>query len=223
MRVLALDTSSDPVSVALAENGQVKGEVYLNVRQKHSLTLMPALDDLLQLTGVSSEILDAVAVISGPGSFTGVRIGVCTAAGLACGLHIPVYAVSSLDALIAGSTPPGAVCAMLDARRGEVYCKAVCGRETLVEQCALPAERLLREICSFSQMVFTGNGVSAYRDVILSQMPHAQFVPEGLSRCRASYAFAAMARGLAHEETYDTVRAIYLRPSQAERVRNERG
>lgn len=222
MRILALDTSSDPVSVALAEDGVLIGEVYLHVKQKHSVTLMPALDDLLRLTGEPLQQLQALAVICGPGSFTGVRIGVATAAGLSYGLQIPVYAVSSLDALIAATAEEKAVCAMRDARRGEIYCKAVSADTVLVQENVMPVTTLLDELGGVPELVFTGSGALRYREEILERMPKARFVPNALIRCRAAYALSALERGWAQEKTYDTIRAVYLRPSQAERLRNAR-
>lgn len=219
MRILALDTTGDPVSCALADSHELIGELYLHVRQKHSVTLMPAIDDLLQLANLDVKDLDALGVVRGPGSFTGVRIGVATASGLAFGLGIPVWSVSTLDALIAGTHDDAAVCALLDARRSEVYVKAVDGPDILISESAQPLADVLVQVAGVPHMLFTGDGALRYRQEILDAAPDARFMPAELSRCRASFVFSAMARGLADEVTFETLKAVYIRPSQAERLR----
>ena len=218
MKVLAMDTTGEPVSCALADSRELIGELYLHVPQKHSITLMPAVCDILKLAGVEAQDLDALGVVRGPGSFTGVRIGVATACGLAYGLQIPIWSVSTLDALIAGTHDQAAVCALLDARREQVYAKAVNGSDVLVPECAAPLADVLAQVAGVPDMLFTGDGALRYRSEIRRSLPDARFLPEELSRCRAAYVFSAMARGLAQEETFDTLQAVYIRPSQAERL-----
>lgn len=222
MRVLALDTTGDPVSCALANSRELIGELYLHVKQKHSVTLMPAIDDLLQLANVDVEELDALGVVRGPGSFTGVRIGVATASGLGFGLGIPIWSVSTLDALIAGTHDDAAVCALLDARRNEVYVKAVDGQEVLIPESAQPLAAVLEEVAGAPHILFTGDGAIRYRHEIREAMPRARFMPDELSRCRAGFVFSAIARGMADKVTFETLKPVYIRPSQAERLRTAR-
>lgn len=218
MKVLAMDTTGEPVSCALADSRELLGELYLHVPQKHSVTLMPAVNDILQLANVEVGDLEALGVVRGPGSFTGVRIGVATACGLAFGLGIPVWSVSTLDALIAGTHDEAAVCALLDARRGETYAKAMKADEVLVPECAAPLAEVLERLAAVPDILFTGDGALRYRGEIEAAVPGARFMPRELCRCRASFVFSAMSRGLATEETYDTLTAVYIRPSQAERL-----
>lgn len=218
-KILAIDTTGEPVSCALADSGRLLGELYLHVPTKHSATLMPAVDSLLQLAGFEPADLDAVGVVRGPGSFTGVRIGVATASGLAFGLNVPVWSVSTLDALIAGAPGNGAVCALLDARRNEVYVKAQDGTEVLVPESAGPLSAVLEALAGIPGVLFTGDGAIRYREQIREAFPDATFLPDELSRCRASCVFRAIDRGMADEETYATLAAVYIRPSQAERMR----
>ncbi len=100
MRVLALDTTGAAMSVAIARDGRLEGELYTDIGKKHSETLMTALDDLLRLTTRTIADMDAFAVCVGPGSFTGIRIGVAAAAALAYAQDRPVYAVNTLDTLL---------------------------------------------------------------------------------------------------------------------------
>ena len=112
MLILAFDTATDVATSALVDDGEVLGE-----RTSRAVTLLEDVDALLRQAGKHTRDIDALAVGVGPGSFTGVRIGLSTARGLALALDIPVAGVSTLDALVAGA--PGAV-PVIDARRREV-------------------------------------------------------------------------------------------------------
>ena len=128
--ILGIDTITLACSVALLQDGVLLAEFTLNVKKTHSERLMPLVEKLLQESGVEREQLQAIAVAAGPGSFTGIRIGVATARALAQGLAIPAVGISTLEALAEGITAPGAlVCPLLDARRNQVY-TALYRRET---------------------------------------------------------------------------------------------
>ncbi len=122
MKILALETSAKSVSVAVTEDGAVLCRSYLNVGLTHSRTLMPLLDDMLKNAGLTAADADLVAVAAGPGSFTGLRIGVAAAKGLAWALDKPCCAVSTLEAMAMNlrHTDGTVLCAM-DARRDQIY------------------------------------------------------------------------------------------------------
>src|SRR2546428_8764306 len=113
MLILAFDTATDVATSALVSDGEVLGE-----RTSRAVTVLEDVDALLRQAGAHTRELDGIAVGIGPGSFTGVRIGLATARGLALALGVPVAGVSTLDALAAGA--PGAL-PVVDARRGEVF------------------------------------------------------------------------------------------------------
>ncbi len=124
MLLCALESATELVGVALAEDGAVRCEIRATGRRRHTETLLPALEAALRLDGRAMTEIAAVAVDVGPGLFTGLRVGVATAKGLAQGLGIGVVGVSSLDALAAAAADsgwPGPVVAVIDARRGEVF------------------------------------------------------------------------------------------------------
>ncbi|KHE69640.1 tRNA (adenosine(37)-N6)-threonylcarbamoyltransferase complex dimerization subunit type 1 TsaB [Halobacillus sp. BBL2006] len=122
MNILAIDTSNYVMGVAVLKNGVVAGEYITNIKKNHSIRLMPAIDQLMRETGTAPEDLDRIAVAHGPGSYTGVRIGLTTAKTMAWTLDIPVVGVSSLEAVARqGRFFPGYVCPFFDARRGLVY------------------------------------------------------------------------------------------------------
>ena len=122
MRILALETSAKAVSAAVSEDGRILASGYQDTGLTHSRTLMPIVEALFRNADLAPSSLDAVAVAAGPGSFTGIRIGVAAAKGLALGLDKPCIAVSTLAALARCAAPCGGllVCAM-DARRSQIY------------------------------------------------------------------------------------------------------
>lgn len=122
MKVLALDTSNQVMGVAVVDQDVVLGEIITNMKKNHSVRLMPAVESLLQEVYVDVKELDRIAVAYGPGSYTGVRIGVTVAKTLAWSLGIPIVGVSSLEVLAQnGRRFDGLVSPLFDARRGQVY------------------------------------------------------------------------------------------------------
>lgn len=170
MLVLAIETSNKPASVAVVDRDRVYGEIYSSCGKAHSERLPLMIDPLLEDCGLEKGDLDAVAVSIGPGSFTGLRIGLATAKGLALGLGIPLVGVSTLKALAISVGPlSGRVCPMFDARKGEVYgaCYRMSGNgapETIIEEGAYSPQQFI-EACG-AQSYFLGNGAEVYRELI---------------------------------------------------------
>ena len=122
MLILAFETSAKAASVALTENGKLLGEAYQNTGLTHSQTLMVMAEDTLKQCGKTAQDVNAVAVAAGPGSFTGVRIGVAAAKGFSWGAELPCYGVSTLEAMAESlDVYDGYVCPCMDARRSQVY------------------------------------------------------------------------------------------------------
>ncbi|WP_338779513.1 tRNA (adenosine(37)-N6)-threonylcarbamoyltransferase complex dimerization subunit type 1 TsaB [Metabacillus sp. FJAT-52054] len=121
-KALAIDTSNDTLGIALLSDGVVTGELITHVKKNHSVRAMPAIEQLLKDCGTIPAELGAIIAASGPGSYTGVRIGMTIAKTLAWSLSIPLYTVSSLESLAAnGRYFQGLICPIFDARRGRVY------------------------------------------------------------------------------------------------------
>ena len=173
MRVLAVDTTTERGSVAVTEDDSVAGEVRLASTEGHSRRLLPAVDFLLQSLGLRPSDLDAFAVTTGPGSFTGLRVGLSTVQGLALGAGRPCLGMSALDVLaarIAGAAP--VLVALMDAYRGEVYGALYDedGRSSgpaTVE----PPETLVARVPEIA--AFVGDGARRHRELILSLRPRA--------------------------------------------------
>lgn len=123
MKVLAIDTSNYTLGVALLDGGQVKGEYITNLKKNHSVRVMPAIEALMNDCDIKPAELSKIVVAKGPGSYTGVRIGVTIAKTLAWTLNIPLVGISSLEvsAATAGRYFEGAVSPLFDARRGQIY------------------------------------------------------------------------------------------------------
>ena len=120
--ILAFETSAKAASVALHDGSKLLAESYQNTGLTHSQTLMVMAEDMLKQCGYTAKDVTAVAVAAGPGSFTGVRIGVAAAKGMAWGLQVPCYGVSTLEAMAKNlGIYDGVVCAVMDARRNQVY------------------------------------------------------------------------------------------------------
>jgi tRNA threonylcarbamoyladenosine biosynthesis protein TsaB len=194
MLILAFDTATDIATSALVDDGEVLGE-----RSSRASTLLEDVDALLRQAGAHTRELDALAVGIGPGSFTGVRIGLSTARGLALALDLPVAGVSTLDALAAGA--PGAI-PVIDARRREVF---VPGRVVAPEEFEVEPGRL-----------YVGNGAVRYRDVL--EANGAEIPPEADERhVPRARLHAALARDFGPAER---VEPLYLRVPDADKTRS---
>ncbi|WP_416829667.1 tRNA (adenosine(37)-N6)-threonylcarbamoyltransferase complex dimerization subunit type 1 TsaB [Ectobacillus polymachus] len=122
MKVLAIDTSNQVMGVGLVDGSNVLGEIVTNTKNNHSVRLMPAIEQLLSMCNVKSTELEKIVVAQGPGSYTGIRIGVTVAKTLAWSLQIPLSGVSSLAALaVNGVYFKGYICPLFDARRQQVF------------------------------------------------------------------------------------------------------
>ncbi len=219
MRILALDTSSRVSSVALCETEMLVAESTVNLHSTHSQSLLHQLDTLLKAAGWTLADLDLLAVVSGPGAFTGVRIGVATVKGLAQVLNLPVVTVSSLAA-VAMNLPlqPAPVCAFIDARKKEVYTQLFTNQDgfprALNQAQVVSPQKLLAEISETT--CFVGDGVPVYRDLILAQGGYVAPI-----YCHPIQASKVAAMALEHFRNNLSLRPeqvvpTYIRPSDAE-------
>jgi len=163
--LLALDTATDAATACLSRDGEVLAESVTRGRSTAAQRLLDDVHHLTRAARVALDDLDAVVVGTGPGTFTGLRIGLASARALGFGLGIPVHGVGTLDALLAGD---GVEVACIDARRGEVFCKGAG-----IETSALPPERLAELIPAGT--VVAGDGAVRYRE----QLAGAVIPPDG--------------------------------------------
>ena len=227
MKILAFETSAKAASVALLDGGKLLAESYQNSGLTHSQTLMVMAQDLLKSCGLTAQQVEAVAVAAGPGSFTGVRIGVAAAKGFAWGGELPCYGVSTLEAMARNlGVWQGYVVPAMDARRSQVYTaifhaeKGVLSR--VEEDMAISLTELKEKLKNFDESVFLiGDGANLCYNTLLEEVPALVLPPEHRMHQRAAgVALAAQAMadaglpGNAGELTPN-----YLRLSQAERER----
>lgn len=231
MKILAVDASGQVASVAVATENGILAEYSVDYLKTHSQTLLPMIDEILKMTDTDKSDLDAIAVSEGPGSFTGLRIGVATVKGLAAALNKPVIAVPTLEMLAANFLGSGElICPMMDARRNQVYTAAYrCEGEELlplVVQKACTLDEILAELNGLNQpVVLLGDGVDAYKVQIQAGLTvDYRFALLHQNRQRAgSLATLALRKAQAGNMIPGAeLVPEYLRLSQAERERLEK-
>ena len=223
MLILALDSSAAPASVALLEDGKILSEFYINTKQTHSQTLMPMVESVLKLTNKTLDDVTCMAVSAGPGSFTGVRIGVSCVKGLSMTRNIPCAGVSTLRAMAENARQlTGIVCAVMDARCGQVYnalFRAESGKLTrLCDDRALSIAELLEECKTFAEKIYlVGDGAELCYKTFASI--RAELLQPQLRFQRASGVAMAAQEMIENGQTVtpDALMPIYLRLPQAER------
>ena len=230
MKVVAIDCSAKAVSVALADNGKLIAEGFLNIKLTHSETLMPMVEQILTNSKITLNDIDAFAVTAGPGSFTGVRIGISALKGMAFNDEKPVYPFSTLMAmpLVLDKSYSGVVCALMDARRNQFY-NAVFEIKNgeiirLTEDRLISAEELLNELTALNNKVLLmGDGAELFY-TLSNEHSALTLAPETVRLQRASGIAVAASSGKNSPEavTPTELQTVYLRKSQAEREREEK-
>ncbi len=215
--ILAIDTSDTVLGVAVSRENVPVAERYIDCGLKHSVKLMTAVDGCLADANVDIEDVDVFAVVAGPGSFTGIRIGVCTVKAFCHATGKPGIALNALDVLAVGGREYDMnVCSLVDARRGQVYASMYDKNGVNVfSNFAGDISELTQ--CTPKKTVLTGSGAVANRAFIEENFKDPVFMPHNLVRGRASNAclLACESRLV----TYDKIEPIYVRMSGAERMK----
>ncbi len=230
MLLLAFETSAKAASVALHDGSKLLGESYQNTGLTHSQTLMVMAEDLLKQCGLKPQDVTAVAVAEGPGSFTGVRIGVAAAKGFAWGMEIPCYGVSTLEAMARSlGAFDGVICPVMDARRSQVYNALFYANQGILERVApdraISLEDLETELKKYEKPIFlVGDGSILCYNTLSTAVSQLILPPEHRMHQRATgvalIAAEQTAAGIAPSGADLTPN--YLRLSQAEREKQER-
>lgn len=235
MRICAIDSSGLTAAVAVTEDDITIAEYSIATGLTHSQTLLPLLDEIRNRIDLELSSIDAYAVAAGPGSFTGLRIGIATVKGLGIAIDRPVAAVPTLEALaynLYGSAD--IVCPIMDARRSQVYTGIYefdHGLKVIMGQTAEAFEDLCGQLNDIGRsVIFTGDGIPVFAERMkeLLKCPYSM-APAHMSRQRAA-SLAALAEVYLRGEadglegcvtTADGLTPVYLRQSQAERTRHE--
>ena len=226
MRILALESSALAASVALVEDGTLKAQNMQQAGLTHSKTLLPMIHALFTTLGQTLDDVDKIAVAIGPGSFTGIRIGLSTAKGLAWAKDKPLAGVSTLEAMAhqAKHLSPGIICPVMDARRNQVYNALFAYKEDklirLTEDRAIAIEALFSEPDFHENYILVGDGAALCHAYLRAQGRNTQILPEHLVQ-QTAWGVAMAALELPGESAH-SVSPNYIRPSQAERERLEK-
>ncbi|OGQ04243.1 MAG: tRNA (adenosine(37)-N6)-threonylcarbamoyltransferase complex dimerization subunit type 1 TsaB [Deltaproteobacteria bacterium RIFCSPLOWO2_12_FULL_44_12] len=225
MKILSLDTATRMGSIALVDEDQLLGEIQFNTEITHTERLLPGIENLLQKTGCHLKDLDGLACTIGPGSFTGLRIGLATLKGFAQVYKLPIVGVSSLLTLahngILSELP---IVSLLDAKRGEVYAAAYqfkqgILKETLIPEQAVKPEILCDTLSKLGPCWLLGDGAYVYRELFTDRLQsNVIYPPEFLMRIHAKWiAWLALPRFKKGEgKDWQRLTPNYLRPSDAE-------
>ena len=230
MKILGIDTSSMAASVAVIEDNKLICEYTINTKKTHSQKLMPMIENMLGLSDLNVREIDAIAVCEGPGSFTGLRIGMATAKAIAHVNDIPVIGVNSLEALAANmNLCDKKICSILDAQRNQVYTgryqyegtKLVEIKEIGIQQ----IDELLEELAqSGEQWILVGEAVYKYEDKI-REISNLE-IPAASNKVTKAGSLCSVAKVKFDEgkDIFDcyTVNPLYIRKSQAEEQYEEK-
>ena len=227
MNIVAIDTSGPAASCAVMKDGAVVQLTVMNHGLTHSETIMPALEQAMRAAGLSCAEVDVFAAVAGPGSFTGVRIGVCAVKGLAHAWDRPCARVDALEALAMNFYGfDGLACPILDARRGQVYCAAFDMRaglpQRVMDDGAMDLRAFVEGLPRDRRIVFLGDGLRVHASALRELLPEALIAPANLQDLHAD---AACVLAAARPDSWIEARLltpVYLRAPQAERERARR-
>ena len=227
MNILAIDTSSLNATVSVINDEKLLGEFTISNKNTHSQIIMPMLDEMLKFAGLDIDDIDVFATAIGPGSFTGLRIGIATAKALCQGGDKKIIGISSLYGLSENVYEEGKIiCPIIDARRGDVYNALYLNGECMQKDRVINIETLLDELKdSNEKIIFVGDGVLLHKDLLTQKLSEkAEFASPSKIMANAS-SIANLALKRAKNNDFDDIyklEPIYLRQSQAEREYNNK-
>lgn len=220
MLILGISTSSNIASVAISKDTECIKELNINNNKTHSETLVPLINELLNETNIKLQDINLIACDNGPGSFTGIRIGISTVKAIAESLNIPVIAVSSLEGLAYNIHDSECICSLIDARNNQVYCGLFDSNHTLIgNYMADDINAVLKVINQTKNVTFVGDGAVAHKDLLnISDFKSDNLLhAKNINLC----AFNKFSKG--EILSANSILPMYLRKSQAERMRNLNG
>lgn len=230
MRILGIECTASPVSCAVFEDSRIKAEYFLNLKTTHSQTLLPMVESVLKLSGIGIGDIDVIAATAGPGSFTGVRIGISAVKGLAFAQNTPCVPISTLEAMAYGLTGcDGIVCACMDARCNQVYNAIFEVKDGVVSRFCLDRALMIEELYAEIEKIYeknrektifiVGDGADLFYNSIKDRDVPVCLAPEHLKWQRASGVCMAALSKAQNGETVcpEELLPVYLRLPQAER------
>ena len=224
MKILSIDTASNLCTVAILEDKKCIKEIVVNDARNHSEKIMPVIEQALQETSLNLNNIDLIVCDKGPGSFTGIRIGVGTVLAFQDSLNIPCIGISSLEALAYNVEQDGLICSLIDAKNNNVYFGLFEHKNNEYFQIGNLEFKNINEVLSLLQeqntsITFVGDGTVSNKNLIESLIQNSIFCEKN--------DLSSFSLGLAGYETYSkgispSVMPLYLRKSQAERALEEK-
>lgn len=216
MLTLAISTSSKICSVSLLEDEQILDELNINNQKTHSENLIPLIDELLKKNCKTIQEIALIACDNGPGSFTGIRIGIATVKALAEVNNIPVIACSSLEGLSYNVLPTATLCSLIDARNNQVYCGIFDNNHNLItDYIADDINIVLDTLKNYTNISYIGDGAVLHKDLLCGTFATDNNIhASNIGLC----AYNKFKNGIFL--TPDSITPMYLRKSQAERMKD---
>lgn len=219
MKILAISTSSSVCSVSILDDCEVINELNIKDTKTHSEKLMLLIDKALNDSNIGLSDIDLIACDNGPGSFTGIRIGIATIKALAEVQNLPVISVSSLEALSYNNkSEKEFICSIIDAKNNQVYCGIFNNKHQLVEDyMANDINEIMKTINKYNNIIFIGDGAVVHKELLDNKniCNDIEIHSKNVGLC----AFDKYKQGL--KETADSILPMYLRKSQAERMKKK--
>jgi len=220
MKILAIDTSSSICSVAILEDDNLIDKNELNNGKTHSENLMPLLDELLKRNSMDIKNIDLIACCVGPGSFTGIRIGVASIKPIAEVLNIKVASIMSLEALARNVYGKETIVSLIDARNNQVYC-GIFDKEynQKEEYIADDINEIIAVLKKYENIIFVGNGAVLHKELLMQSLENIEF-SENNDQSAENVGKMGYKKYFENDlKTADTIVPVYLRKSQAERLK----
>lgn len=230
MKILAIDTSTTVASVAVCDDEKILGEINLDYKQNHSVTIMPMIDSLLKMVDIDIQDIDYFAICKGPGSFTGLRIGASTIKAMAHSLNKKIIPISTLEVMAYNITHTDkCIVPIIDAKAQRIFTAIYENKNNNLVNILEEEAMTILELLDFIKQndidpIFLGDGANAYKDIILKYFDKSCFAPIHLNKQKAS---SLLALAIQYEKQgkytdYNGLEIEYIRKPQAERELEER-
>lgn len=218
MKILSIDTSSNICTVAILEDYECKEEITVNDARNHSEKIMPVIEEALNRTNLNLKDINLIVCDKGPGSFTGIRIGVGTVLAFEDSLNIPCIGVSSLESLAYNVKKKGIICSLIDAKNDNVYF-GLFGNDQNYQQlddlAFLSIDEVISKIKIFDNITFVGDGALAHQELLKNSTHNCSFCDKN---DLSSYSLGIAGLYKYNRNIKNSLMPLYLRKSQAERA-----
>lgn len=218
MKILSIDTSSNICTVAILEDYECKEEITVNDARNHSEKIMPVIEEALNRTNLNLKDINLIVCDKGPGSFTGIRIGVGTVLAFEDSLNIPCIGVSSLESLAYNVKKKGIICSLIDAKNDNVYF-GLFGNDQNYQQlddlAFLSIDEVISKIKIFDNITFVGDGALAHQELLKNSAHNCSFCDKN---DLSSYSLGIAGLYKYNRNIKNSLMPLYLRKSQAERA-----